>query len=280
MKKALVIINVSKTESMKLSDQIAAFLKTKGIHTDTFVFDGFCADSKITGYDFVITLGGDGTVLFAARNTAHSPIPIFPVNLGQFGFIASVQPEEWKEELENFLQGKSILVERSMANVRIIHNDEEIYCGNGLNDVVLCAKSAATTISLDVYYEMQLLCKLKADGLIVGTPTGSTAYSAAAGGPILDPSLNAIVLTPINSFSLSSRPIVLNQDGLLSIKVSESRADGINLKIDGAKNLELTVGDTVLIKKYEKKVQLVNCTADKFYTALRSKLNWSGGPHA
>ena len=280
MKKALVIINVSKTESMKLSDQIAAFLKTKGIHTDTFVFDGFCADSKITGYDFVITLGGDGTVLFAARNTAHSPIPIFPVNFGQFGFIASVQPEEWKKELENFLQGKSILVERSMANVRIIHNDEEIYCGNGLNDVVLCAKSAATTISLDVYYEMQLLCKLKADGLIVGTPTGSTAYSAAAGGPILDPSLNAFVLTPINSFSLSSRPIVLNQDGLLSIKVSESRADGINLKIDGAKNLELTVGDTVLIKKYEKKVQLVNCTADKFYTALRSKLNWSGGPHA
>ena len=280
MKKALVIINVSKTESMKLSDQIAAFLKTKGIHTDTFVFDGFCADSKITGYDFVITLGGDGTVLFAARNTAHSPIPIFPVNFGQFGFIASVQPEEWKEELENFLQGKSILVERSMANVRIIHNDEEIYCGNGLNDVVLCAKSAATTIFLDVYYEMQLLCKLKADGLIVGTPTGSTAYSAAAGGPILDPSLNAFVLTPINSFSLSSRPIVLNQDGLLSIKVSESRADGINLKIDGAKNLELTVGDTVLIKKYEKKVQLVNCTADKFYTALRSKLNWSGGPHA
>lgn len=280
MKKALVIINVSKTESMKLSDQIAAFLKTKGILTDTFVFDGFSPDSNIKGYDFVITLGGDGTVLFAARNTVHNPVPIFPVNFGQFGFIASVQPEEWQEELEKFLGGQSCVVERSMANVRIIHNDEEIYCGNGLNDVVICAKSAATTISLDVYYEMQLLCKLKGDGLIVGTPTGSTAYSAAAGGPILDPSLNAFVLTPINSFSLSSRPIVLNQDGLVSIKISESRADGINLKIDGAKNMELTVGDTVLIKQFDKKVQLVNCTAEKFYTALRSKLNWSGGPHA
>lgn len=280
MKKALVIINVSKTESMKLSNQIAAFLKTKGILTDTFVFDGFSPDSNIKGYDFVITLGGDGTVLFAARNTVHNPVPIFPVNFGQFGFIASVQPEEWQEELEKFLGGQSCVVERSMANVRIIHNDEEIYCGNGLNDVVICAKSAATTISLDVYYEMQLLCKLKGDGLIVGTPTGSTAYSAAAGGPILDPSLNAFVLTPINSFSLSSRPIVLNQDGLVSIKISESRADGINLKIDGAKNMELTVGDTVLIKQFDKKVQLVNCTAEKFYTALRSKLNWSGGPHA
>lgn len=280
MKKALVIINVSKTESMKLSDQIAAFLKTKGILTDTFVFDGFSPDSNIKGYDFVITLGGDGTVLFAARNTVHNPVPIFPVNFGQFGFIASVQPEEWQDELEKFLGGQSCVVERSMANVRIIHNDEEIYCGNGLNDVVICAKSAATTISLDVYYEMQLLCKLKGDGLIVGTPTGSTAYSAAAGGPILDPFLNAFVLTPINSFSLSSRPIVLNQDGLVSIKISESRADGINLKIDGAKNMELTVGDTVLIKQFDKKVQLVNCTAEKFYTALRSKLNWSGGPHA
>ncbi len=280
MKKALVIINVSKTESMKLSDQIAAFLKTKGILTETFVFDGFSPDSNIKGYDFVITLGGDGTVLFAARNTVHNPVPIFPVNFGQFGFIASVQPEEWQDELEKFLGGQSCVVERSMANVRIIHNDEEIYCGNGLNDVVICAKSAATTISLDVYYEMQLLCKLKGDGLIVGTPTGSTAYSAAAGGPILDPSLNAFVLTPINSFSLSSRPIVLNQDGLVSIKISESRADGINLKIDGAKNMELTVGDTVLIKQFDKKVQLVNCTAEKFYTALRSKLNWSGGPHA
>lgn len=280
MKKALVIINVSKTESMKLSDQIAAFLKTKGILTETFVFDGFSPDSNIKGYDFVITLGGDGTVLFAARNTVHNPVPIFPVNFGQFGFIASVQPEEWQDELEKFLDGQSCIVERSMVNVRIIHNDEEIYCGNGLNDVVICAKSAATTISLDVYYEMQLLCKLKGDGLIVGTPTGSTAYSAAAGGPILDPSLNAFVLTPINSFSLSSRPIVLNQDGLVSIKISESRADGINLKIDGAKNMELTVGDTVLIKQFDKKVQLVNCTAEKFYTALRSKLNWSGGPHA
>lgn len=280
MKKALVIINVSKPDSMKLSGEIAAFLKEKNIAVDFFDFDGFCDDSKITGYDFVITLGGDGTVLFAARNTVHAPIPIFPVNFGQFGFIASVQPEDWKAELDDFLNGKACIVERSMVNVRIIHNDEEIYCGNGLNDVVLCAKSAATTIFLDVYYEMQLLCKLKGDGLIVGTPTGSTAYSAAAGGPILDPSLNAFVLTPINSFSLSSRPIVLNQDGLVSIKISESRADGINLKIDGAKNIELTVGDTVLIKKFENRVQLVNCTSSKFYSALRSKLNWSGGPHA
>ena len=280
MKKVLIMVNVGKSDSKELAGQISAFLNTKNIHTDFFNFDGFCQDSSIKDYDLVITLGGDGTVLFAARNCVKYNVPIFPVNFGQFGFIASVQPKDWKEELEAFLQGKSKIIQRSMANVRVIHNDEEIYCGNALNDLVLSARSAATTISLDVYYEMQLLCKIKGDGLIVSTPTGSTAYSAAAGGPILDPSLEAFVMTPINSFSLSSRPIVLNQEGVLSISVAESRADGINLRLDGSKPVELSVGDTVLIRKLEQKVRLVNCTADKFYSALRSKLNWSGGPHA
>lgn len=280
MKKVLIIINVVKPESKALSQKIADFLKTKGYVCDFFNFDGFCEDSDIRGYDFVVTLGGDGTVLFAARNCANYQIPIFPVNFGQFGFIASVQPQEWKEELESFLQGQASITQRSMANVRVIHNDEEIYSGNALNDVVLCARSAATTISLDVYFEMQLLCKLKGDGLIISTPTGSTAYSASAGGPILDPNLEAFVLTPINSFSLSSRPIVLSQAGVVSISVSESRADGINLRLDGAKNVELSLGDTILIRRFEKKVQLVNCTSSNFYSALRSKLNWSGGPYA
>ena len=207
-------------------------------------------------------------------------IPIFPINFGQFGFIASIQPDEWKSELESFMQSKAQITERSMANVRVIHNDEEIYSGNSLNDVVLCARSAATTISLDVHFEMQPLCKLKGDGLIISTPTGSTAYSASAGGPILDPNLEAFVLTPINSFSLSSRPIVLSQNGVVSIGVSESRADGINLRLDGAKTVELTVGDTILIRRFDKKVRLVNCTSNNFYSALRSKLNWSGGPYA
>lgn len=280
MKKVLIIVNVGKSDSKELAAQISDFLNTKKIHTDFFNFDGFCHDASIKDYDFVITLGGDGTVLFAARNCVKNNIPIFPVNFGQFGFIASIQPKDWKEELEAFLAGKAQIVERSMANVRVIHNDEEIYYGNALNDVVLSARSAATTISLDVYYEMQLLCKLKGDGLIICTPTGSTAYSASAGGPILDPSLGAFLLTPINSFSLSSRPIVLNQEGVVSVSISESRADGINLRMDGSRPVELSVGDTVLIRKLDEKVKLVNCTAQNFYAALRSKLNWSGGPHA
>lgn len=280
MKKVLVIVNVSKEESVSLAKDISAFLETKRIKTDIFNFDGFCEDAAIAGYDFVITLGGDGTVLFAARNCVQNEIPIFPVNFGQFGFIASVQPEDWKKELQNYLDGNSCIVERSLASVKVIHSDDEIYTGNGLNDVVICAKSAATTISLNVNYETQLLCKLKSDGLIVSTPTGSTAYSAAAGGPILDPTLEAFLLTPINSFSLSSRPIVLSQEGVIGVQIAESRTDGVDLRIDGHKSVDLQIGDLVLIRKLNKKVKLINCTQEKFYTALRSKLNWSGGPHA
>jgi len=280
MKKALIIINVSKSESTSLAKEISLFLHEKGIETDLFNFDGFCQDSSISGYDFVITLGGDGTVLYAARNCVKNEIPIFPVNLGQFGFIASIQPEEWKESLENFLQGKAVVVERSLENIKVIHDSEEIFCGNGLNDVVISAKSAATTISLSVFYETQLLCKLKADGLIISTPTGSTAYSVSAGGPILDPSLETFLITPINAFSLSSRPIVLSQEGVIAVNVTESRADGMNLRIDGSKPIELMVGDIILVRKSDKKVKLIDCTQEKFYSALRSKLNWSGGPYA
>ena len=144
----------------------------------------------------------------------------------------------------------------------------------------LSAKRGATTISLSVNYDGLPLCKLKSDGVIVSTSTGSTAYSAAAGGPIVDPHLSAFVLTPVNSFSLSSRPVVLSPDGDLEIVVEQSRAKEICITVDGQEAELLNSEDKVFVSKYEKKVQLVCATREKFYNALRSKLNWSGGPHA
>lgn len=280
MKKALIIINVSKDESMSLSQEISSFLKEKGFNIEYFDFDGFCDNTPIKGFDLVITLGGDGTVLFAARNSVEYNIPIFPVNLGQFGFIASVQPNEWKEELETFLEGKSIIQERSMLNVEVVRDNKIIYSSLGLNDVVISAKRAATTISLAIKYDTLPLCKLKSDGVIISTATGSTAYSAAAGGPIVAPNLNAFVITPINSFSLSSRPIVLNTDSNIEINIEKSRTKDISITVDGQEPFLLQFGDSVLVKQNQKKVKLISSTKEKFYNALRSKLNWSGGPHA
>ena len=280
MKKALIIINISKEESMVLASEISDFLNKKGIQTEKLSFDGFSDNVDFNGFDFVVTLGGDGTVLFAARNSVKSGIPIFPVNLGEFGFLASIQPVQWKEKLTDFIDGKASITERTLLKASIYRDSKNIYSAIGLNDVVISAKRAARTISLDVLYDSLHLCRLKSDGVIISTSTGSTAYSAAAGGPIVDPGVDAFVMTPVNAFSLSSRPIVLNPKGKLTINVGQSRTKEVSITVDGQEPVCLIIGDCVEITSLEDRVKLVDCTSESFYNALRSKLNWSGGPHA
>lgn len=280
MKKVLVIINISKETSMSLAQEISTFLKNKKVDCDFLSFDGFSENTELTGYDFVITLGGDGTVLYAARNCVKSDIPVFSVNLGQFGFLASVQQDNWMEELSLFLEGKAPVQERSLIKCSLIRENNMVTEYLALNDIVISAKNSARTVSLDVKYDQCHLCKLKSDGVIISTSTGSTAYSVSAGGPIVDPKLDAFVMTPINSFSLSSRPIVLSSEGEISIKVQPFRTKEICLIADGQEPVTLIDGDCLVIKKFDKKIKLINCTEEKFYDALRSKLNWTGGPHA
>ena len=280
MNKALIIINVSKDESMTLAREIAAFLKKNEIAYDFLSFDGFVDNTDFKGYNFVISLGGDGTVLYAARNASKYGLPVFPVNLGEFGFIASVQPDEWLKELKLFLDGKSVFEKRSMLKVEVRREGKKIYESLSLNDAVISAERGVSTIMLSVKRNSLPLCRLKADGLIVATPTGSTAYSAAAGGPIVSPEVEAFVLTPLNSFSLSSRPIVLSPDSNLEITVEKSRIKGICLTVDGQEPVEIKCGDVISVILNKKKAKLVAGSEEKFYNALRSKLNWSGVPHA
>ena len=280
MNKALIIINVSKDESMTLAKEIAEYLNKKGIGHDFYSFDGFADNTDFKDYDFVITLGGDGTVLYGARNASKYGLPVFPVNLGEFGFIASVQPEDWQKELKTFLDGKAVFEKRSMLKVTVLRGDKKVYSSLSLNDAVISAARGVSTIMLSVKRNDLPLCNLKADGLILSTPTGSTAYSAAAGGPILAPELEAFALTPLNSFSLSSRPVVLSPDSLLEVTIEKCRAKDISLTVDGQEPFSLQLGDTVFVNLNRKKAKLVAGSAEKFYNALRSKLNWSGVPHA
>ena len=280
MNKALLIINVSKDESMTLAKEISGYLEKKRIACDFLSFDGFVDNTDFKGYDFVVSLGGDGTVLYAARNASKYGLPVFPINLGEFGFIASVQPKDWQSELTAFLEGKSAFEKRSMLKVDVFRNDKKVYNSLSLNDAVISAERGVSTIMLSVNRNSLPLCRLKADGLILSTPTGSTAYSAAAGGPIVSPELEAFVLTPLNSFSLSSRPVVLSPDSILEVTVEKSRANGICLTVDGQEPFPLMLGDRVCVVLNKKKAILVAGSAEKFYNALRSKLNWSGVPHA
>lgn len=280
MKKCLIVVNTKKRESQASGKKIAEFLLQNGIASQFFNFDGFSDENPFSGFDFVITLGGDGTVLFAARGCAKLAIPVFPVNFGEFGFIASVQKNEWQKDLKDFLDGKLPCETRSMVQASLVNSSgERNFFSVGLNDVVICAKTAARTILMEVMYNCVSLGNFKADGIIISTPTGSTAYSVSAGGPIIDPELDALVLTPINSFSLSSRPLVLSPKGEIAVKILPSRDNAV-ITVDGQKPFELFENDFIKIRRTSEKVILAGCTSNKFYGALKSKLNWAGGPHA
>ncbi len=277
-KKCIIIVNTYKDESKRLGEEVRNYLGTLGIKADIYMFNGFSEQYPFHGYDFVITMGGDGTVLFAARGCAPLEIPIFPVNFGSFGFIASVQKSEWKKDLDDFLAGKAVVVERSMIKADLVRGGMRRLTATGLNDIIICGKTAAHTVSFNVSYDDVPLGEMKADGVIISTATGSTAYSASAGGPIIDPGLDALTLTLVNAFSLSSRPLVLSPKGEICVEILPSRISDVVISVDGQIPVDLHVGDLIKIRQDEFRAKLIGCTKEKFYNALRSKLNWSGGP--
>lgn len=280
MKKVLIIICITKEESVNLAHDISDYLSEQGYETDFVHYEGFSQDFIFKDFSFVITLGGDGTVLYAARNCVDLNIPIFSVNLGEFGFLASIEKQNWKKELQTFLQDKANIQERQMIHSSLIRDGKTITQKLSLNEVVINAKRSARSIALNITYNNVHLCKLKSDGVIISTATGSTAYSASAGGPILSPNVDAFLLTPINSFSLSSRPIILSSNGEIVIEIQPCRTKELSLIVDGQEGIDLLPNDKIIIKKNKKNVRLILNNEEKFYSALRSKLNWTGGPHA
>ncbi len=280
MKKCLIVRNTFKDDSSCLASMIADYLSGYCVETSLFLFSGVSEENPFSGFDFVVTLGGDGTVLFAARGCAPLGIPVFPINLGEFGFIASVQKNEWKEKLDDFLAGKLSYSSRSLVVADTYRDGEKIFTVTALNDVVVSSSEAARLISLDLSFDGCTFGKFRADGIIVATSTGSTAYSAAAGGPIIDPCVDVLVLNPVSPFSLSNRPLVLPPKGVLQAVVQPTRASGIVLSADGQVSLDLHNGDVIQFSLSKDKAMLVGCNSSHFYGALCSKLHWSGGPLA
>lgn len=275
---AVIVVNTYKIEATLLAERVYAFLEQKGIGVDFFEFSGPGVDANFEKYDFAVTVGGDGTVLFAARCCADKKIPIFPINLGDFGFIAGIQKNDWQNPLELFLQKKLPLTQRSMISVRAERNGNVIFESTALNDVVLSADKVARIVTLDVSFNDNSFGQFRSDGIIIATATGSTAYAAAAGGPIIDPELDAFVLCPICPFLLSNRPLVLPTTGILKIQIVPSRGTNILITADGQVSCALETQDKVFIQKAKEKVILADCGSNIFYDALRSKLHWLGGP--
>lgn len=225
--------------------------------------------------DLIISLGGDGTLLRAARLAAAKDIPVFGVNLGGLGFLTQVGIDSLEKSLEKLYKGRYFLDERMMLNCTVKRREEEIKKFTALNDVVIGKGAFARIICLATYVNNDYVITYSADGLVVSTSTGSTAYSLSAGGPIVNPNINSIILTPICPHTLSARPLIVGENDQVKVKL-ESNEEKVMVTIDGQEGFVLKPKDEVIIKKSNHKARLITFKEKSFYAILREKLGWSG----
>ena len=283
IRKVLIIVNLLKKDADELVREISTHLESLEIQVKVLGLRGkekIDQFPEVSDTDLVLSLGGDGTVLFTARAITPHNIPVLAVNIGDLGFITEVTKEEWKSALDGYLSGMMETSTRILIKVMVERKGEIIAELEGLNDAVICANGISKVVRLAVTIGKTRLGRYRADGIIVSTPTGSTAYSAAAGGPVLAPEMEALVLTPICPFTLSNRTIVVKGDECIAVSVEEEQRAKLILTVDGQVVVPLEPKDTLHICQSQRKVSLVGSNKRNFYEVLRTKLNWSGGPDA
>ncbi len=241
-----------------------------------------CIDPKATGIprealagkiDLLIVLGGDGTLLSAVRALGGQRVPILPVNLGGLGFLTSVTREELYPLLEQVLAGKHRLSERMMLEAEVWRNGSAIERQTALNDAVVNKAALARMLEFDVFVDRAHVGRYRADGLIVATPTGSTAYSLAAGGPIVHPEVDALLITPICPHMLTNRPLAVPDTARVEIDIAVA-GEAAYLTLDGQTGIQLEPKDRVAVTKSASRVALIRPPEKTYFEVLRSKLRW------
>jgi NAD+ kinase len=223
--------------------------------------------------DLLLVLGGDGTLLAAAREAAPQGIPILPINLGSLGFLTSFTLEEMYPALEETLAGHLIASERVMLQAALIREGKALDDQRVLNEVVINKGALARMIEVKLSIDQDFVCRYRADGLIVATPTGSTAYSLSAGGPIVHPNVESIIVTPICPHTLSDRPLVVGDKCCVETNLV-GPADSVYLTLDGQKGVQMQSGDRVRIFRAKERLKLIQPQQKSYYEILRSKLKW------
>ncbi len=224
--------------------------------------------------DLLLVVGGDGTLLRVAREVADSATPILGINTGGLGFLTPISADEVEHALETLWQGRIALETRPIITALVNSGGKHVN-HNALNDFVVVRGQTPRLIELEVNVNGELMSRYRCDGLIVSSPTGSTAYSLAAGGPVICPNANVFAITPICPHTLSNRSVIAELDSIIQIKVISSKAPAI-FSADGQESTELGQGDTVTIRRSNKTVSLVHPTGTSFFETLRRKLHWRG----
>jgi NAD+ kinase len=223
--------------------------------------------------DLILVLGGDGTMIAAARLMGDREVPVLGVNFGGLGYLAEFRIGELYSALESILSGNYRLDQRVMLDVELLRGDLRVTSNRVLNDVVINKSALARIIEIEAYLNHQFVNSFRADGLIVSTPTGSTAYNLSAGGPVIYPSMNVVVITPICPFTLSNRPIVVPDDAVIELCL-KTQQEEVALTLDGQVGFPLNVEDRVVIRKSATTFNLVQPMNRNYFDVLRDKLRW------
>ena len=227
--------------------------------------------------DVLIAVGGDGTFLSAARVTADFNVPVIGINLGRLGFLVDISPNELPDKLQRILQGHFVEEKRCLLHTKLIRDTKVIHEETAVNEVVIHRWVTPSMIEIVTKINNTFLNSQRSDGLIISTPTGSTAYSLSAGGPILHPTLNALVLVPLNPHTLSNRPIVIDDSAEIEISFCQTKQINALVTCDHIEIPDVLISDKIIIKKYPKPIRILHPEGQDFFQILRTKLNWSGG---
>ncbi len=263
-------------------EEIAQFLCTHGVdvsleadtaqNTGLTGYDALSHDELGRACDLAVVVGGDGTMLGFAREMARYGVPLLGINQGRLGFITDIPIERWRESLAPVLAGDYEVEPRTMLEGTVLRDGEPIFSGLALNDVVVSRGATSGMVELKVSVGEQFVANMRADGIIVASPTGSTAYALSAGGPILHPSIAGWLLAPIAPHTLSNRPIVLPDSGEVRMEIVAGRDASVNFDMQSLASL--LHGDTITVRRSEHQVRFLHPKGWSYYATLRRKLRW------
>ncbi len=229
--------------------------------------------------DLAVVIGGDGTLLAAARALGNTKTPLLGVHMGRLGFLADITPDVMIKQLNEVMEGRYLSEERTLLKSTVVRHGESIQESHALNDIVIHKWASSRMVELETFIDGAFVSTERSDGLIVATPTGSTAYALSGGGPIVHPSLNAIVLVPICPHTLSHRPIVVSGDSKIELVITDTNLTSVKLSCDGQSTLEVMNGDKILLEKSEQRIHLIHPEQHNHFHTLRTKLGWGTTPH-
>jgi NAD+ kinase len=287
IKRVGIVVKPHQPEALKTICGVVDWLHQRGIsvvggpeiereriaHETGCAVEVVASEKLAASVDLMLVLGGDGTMIATARMLGDTEVPVLGVNYGGLGYLAEFRIEELYLALETILAGNYEVEKREMLAVELWRGAENVTQGRVLNDVVINKSALARIIEIKAYLNQQFVNSFRADGLIVSTPTGSTAYNLSAGGPVIYPSMNAVVITPICPFTLSNRPIVVPDESLIELRLITQNED-VALTLDGQVGFPLKPEDRVVIRKSKTSFNLVQPMNRNYFEVLRDKLRW------